>query len=96
MRAFTAIALATALSTPLLLGAALPAAADTHCGSQPRDQWMSVAAMVEKATALGYTVLGVEADDGCYEVKSRDANGNRVEVKFNPVTGEVVKTEQDD
>lgn len=57
---------------------------------------MSLTAMAERAAALGYTVLGIEADDGCYEVTSRDANGNQIEIKFNPITGEVVKIEHDD
>lgn len=98
MRIFTAPAavLATALAAPLLLGAALPAAADTRCPVHPRDQWMSVTAMAEKAAALGYAVLGVEPDDGCYEVKARDAGGNRVEVKFDPVSGAAVAIEHDD
>ena len=67
----------------------------SRCGSHPRDQWLSVLAITEKATAQGYTVLGVEDDDGCYEVSSRDASGNKIDVKFNPVTGEVVKVEKE-
>ncbi|MFC0220369.1 hypothetical protein FHS82_003715 [Pseudochelatococcus lubricantis] len=65
----------------------------SKCGSHPRDQWLSVIAITEKATALGYNVQGVDADDGCYDVSSRDSSGNKIDVKFNPVTGEVVKVE---
>lgn len=67
----------------------------SKCGSHPRDQWLSVIGITEKATAQGYTVLGVDADDGCYEVSARDANGNKIDVKFNPVTGEMVKVEKE-
>lgn len=67
----------------------------SRCGSHPRDQWLSVIAITEKATAQGYTVLGVEADDGCYDVSSRDDSGNKIDVKLHPVTGEVVKVEKE-
>lgn len=67
----------------------------SKCGSHPRDQWLSVIAITEKATAQGYTVLGVEDDDGCYDVSSRDASGKKIDIKFNPVTGEIVKIENE-
>lgn len=72
----------------------LPAFASDYCTYAPRDQWMSIADITRKAEAIGFQVRKVERDDNCYEIKGADENGNWVEVYFDPVTGDVVKTER--
>jgi hypothetical protein len=57
---------------------------------QPRD---AVAAM---AKAKGWTVRRIKTDDGCYEIKGRDAQGREIEVKVDPATLEVVEFEYED
>lgn len=83
-----AFALAVALGTT----AALPAFAADACRSYPKDQWLKPEQIKAKAEELGYTVRSVGEDDGCLEVKGLDKAGAKVEVYFDPVTADVVKT----
>lgn len=46
-------------------------------------------------TEQGYEVRKLEMDDGCYEVHAMDANGQRVEMDIDPVSGETRKFEYD-
>ena len=82
--------LAGALLAALGLGSA--AQADDICAEHPSDQWMSKEDLAAKAAAMGYDVRSVKAEDGCWEVKGFDKDGNRVEVYLDPVTAEVMKT----
>ena len=74
---------------------AVPALADRHCGNVPDADWISVAEVATIATEAGYTVREVERDDGCYELKVVDGQGQRFELDIHPGTGEIVKTERD-
>lgn len=69
---------------------------DRRCGNVQLDKWMSEAQMRERATGMGIEVREVEIDDGCYEVSGRNKDGRRIEVKFNPETGEQVSIDSDD
>ena len=46
-------------------------------------------------TEQGYEVRKLEMDDGCYEVHAMDANGQRVEMDIDPVSGQTRKFEYD-
>ena len=81
-----------ALTLALGALATLPARASDECRSYPKEQWLSEAQIQAKAEALGYTVRSVGEDDGCLEVKGMNPAGAKVEVYFDPVTAEVVKT----
>ncbi len=80
------------------LGTTVPAFAsdDPSCGNAPREQWMSKDAITEKATGMGYKVHRVKIENGCYEIKAFDKNGNRAEIYANPVTGEFLNSKMDD
>jgi len=69
---------------------------DHRCPSVPADRWMSERQIRERATSLGLEVRKIEIDDGCYEVKARNRDGRRQEVRFHPETGEQVSVEDDD
>jgi hypothetical protein len=81
---------ATAIA-PLAL--ALPATADdddARCPEIAADQWMSIADVDSKLTAMGYRVREIERDDNCYEVEGTDANGAEFEAYVNPLSGDIV------
>ncbi|GAB5460055.1 MULTISPECIES: PepSY domain-containing protein [Hoeflea] len=88
----------TPLIAAVLFSVIAPAAAfaSQDCPNVPRDQWMSDAAITEKAKALGYDVRSIKVDDGCLEAYAMDKNGKRVEVYFHPATGDVLKVSADD
>ncbi|WP_420409927.1 PepSY domain-containing protein [Hoeflea sp.] len=90
------------MKTPLIIAGAIailsPAAAfaSDDCPNVPRDQWMSDAAITEKAKGMGYDVRSIKVDDGCLEAYAMDKDGRRVEVYFHRGTGEVLKVSEDD
>lgn len=73
--------------------AALPATAalaedDCHA---PRAAWQPREAVLQAASRLGWRVEEIEADDGCWEIEGRDAEGRRIKAKLDPATLNVVK-----
>ncbi len=58
-----------------------------------RKPWMPEAAMQAKVTQMGYKADVFKVSGNCYEIYGTDKEGRDVEVYFNPVTGEVVKSE---
>lgn len=66
------------------------------CGDAPRAQWLSEDAIKAKGVALGYEVRRVKTENGCYELYAIDKNGAKVELYFDPVTGEIVSRKDED
>jgi len=57
-----------------------------------QDKWLTEAELRAKAAAMGYVVSVFKKTTGdCYEIYGKNASGKRVEVYFNPVTGEPIK-----
>lgn len=83
-----------ALSLPLLLisGAAL---ADDDC-DDPISNWQPREALRQQLEDDGWIVYRIKIDDGCYEVKAQDNEGNRVEVSFAPASLELMEWERED
>jgi hypothetical protein len=62
------------------------------CTSEPKEKWMSESAMKAKVADLGYTYKIFKTTSGnCYEIYGQDQSGGRVEIYFNPITGEIVE-----
>ena len=73
--------------------AALPATAalaDDDCHAS-RAAWQPREAAMQAASRLGWRVEEIEADDGCWEIEGRDAEGRRIKAKLDPATLNVVK-----
>lgn len=86
------------IATTLLLGlgAAGAALADDDDCRVPMANWQPREAVQKMAEAQGWTVRRIKTDDGCYEIKGRDATGREIEVKVDPATLAVVEFEYDD
>ena len=81
-----------------LLGVGLMATAtfaSDDC-TAPMSTWQPREAMEQKAIEMGWTVDRIRTDDGCYKVYGKDANGQRIEAKFDPATFALVKLKQGD
>lgn len=70
-------------------GAAL---ADDDCSS-PMAEWQSREAVVQHVAELNISVDRLRIDDGCYEIRGRDSDGNRIEAKLDPATLGLVELE---
>lgn len=86
---------AIALSAATLGGSAFaaPAAeADTKAATQ-KENWLAIPAIYDKVTAAGYLDISeIERDDDGYEVKGRNADGERVKLLVDPQSGEILDT----
>jgi hypothetical protein len=68
------------------------AIAGPKCTSEPKAKWMSEQAMKAKLEGQGFSFRAIKVTDGnCYEIYGRDKSGKRVEIYFNPVSGEPVE-----
>lgn len=75
------------LSLTLALAAALPAAALAQ-DAAPATDAMTAPQVRAALTAEGYTAINdVEFEEGLWKADARSADGNRVEVRIDPATG---------
>jgi hypothetical protein len=71
--------------------------AGAKCPDVPESQWMPILDMQKKiVNEYGFAIKKFQTDGHCYEIygwgKSEDGKSyERIEVYFNPVTGEIVK-----
>jgi hypothetical protein len=87
---------AVALGLLLLPTAAFADDENAACTDAAKSTWLSVDAIKAKAEAAGYSqIKKVKVEGTCYEVYAFDKTGKKVEVLFNPATGEQSKTESD-
>lgn len=81
----------------LTLAAGYSLASNPGMGSTaPRDQWLPLGKIQRTLRSDGYEVREIEVDDGYYEVKAIDPDGQRVEIHVDPVSGKILKVERDD
>lgn len=86
MKALLPVAIVIALTSS---GAAM-AADDCR---RPMAEWQSRDAVTAHVTALGLTTERLRIDDGCYEIRSRDEDGNLVGLKIDPASLAILKLE---
>lgn len=84
--------IALSLSLLLLSSTAL---ADDDC-NDPVASWQPRENLREKLEAEGWTVRRIKVDDGCYEVRGRDANGVRAEASFAPASLRMMEWEREE
>lgn len=86
MKSLIPVAIVIALTSS---GAAL---ASDDC-RRPMAEWQSRDSVAAHVTELGVTTERLRIDDGCYEVRGRDGDGNRVDLKIDPATLVLLKLE---
>ena len=76
-----------------IIAAPAIAQAAPNCTDEPRDQWMTEEAMKAKVATLGYErIKTFKISGNCYEIYGHTKDGQKAEVYFNPVTGDIVKS----
>lgn len=79
----------------IALGASGAALAADDC-RRPMAEWQPREAVTARATELGLTTERLRIDDGCYEVRGRDAKGRVFKAKLDPRTLETVNMKRRD
>jgi hypothetical protein len=70
--------------------AVVPAWADDDCDA-PVERWQSRDAVGQMAARRGWDIQRLKIDDGCYELRGRDAEGRSFKARLDPETLEVLK-----
>jgi hypothetical protein len=87
-----------ALSSAGLIGLGQAALADDDeaCTKAPKGQWQTIEQLTSKLTEQGYKVKDIEFEDGCAEAEVEDKDGKKRELKLDPQTAALVKSEDGD
>ena len=83
-------ATAALLATPAAFATGL-----ATCDSGDESGWQKQEVLQERLEADGWEVRRIKVDGGCYEVYAKNAEGERVEAYFHPVTLDPVPIEDD-
>ncbi len=68
---------------------------ETKCTTEPKSQWKDQAEFKQSLKDQGYKINEFKVTSGnCYEIYGWDKEKNKVEIYFNPVSGDVVKSEK--
>lgn len=82
-------------ATLCLALAAAPALASDDC-EVPMQRWQPRDAVLQHAASQGWQVQRLKIDDGCYEIRGRDAQGRPFKAKLDPETLRTVKIKRGD
>lgn len=85
----TPLLVSTLLAATLLAGTAF---ADDDCNDPVKD-WQPRETLRQMLEAKGWKVQRIKVDDGCYEVKGLDQDGNKVKAEYFPATLRLRKLE---
>jgi len=87
MKTRTTMLAATVIATALT-GTAF---AQSQKGAAGSENWLTIPEVYNKVLEAGYSDISeIEREDRKYEVKGRDADGNRVKLYVDPVSGELL------
>lgn len=82
--------LSLAIASPL-------AFAKTECTTADKAKWKTEAGFQEELKTQGYDIKKFKVTGGnCYEIYGYDKDKRKVEIYFDPVTGNAVKTKIED
>lgn len=65
------------------------------CTTEPKENWKTQKEAEDAAKAAGYEVRKSKVEGSCYEVYATDKAGKKFELFYNPVSLELVKTQED-
>jgi hypothetical protein len=66
---------------------------DEACTKAPKDRWQTIDQLKSKLVEQGYKVKEIEFEDGCAEADVQEKDGKKRELKLDPVTAAIVKSE---
>jgi hypothetical protein len=82
------------IALAMLVVAGQPVWAGRDCDAPP-EAWQSGSAVRALAERNGWRVERLKIDDGCYEIKGRDAEGRRLKAKIDPASLKVISVKRE-
>ena len=82
------------MALALLVVAGQPAWAGKKCDAPP-ETWQARSAVAALAERQGWQIDRLKVDDGCYEIKGRDAQGRRIKAKIDPASLQVIAVKRE-
>ena len=82
------------MALAMLVAAGQPVWAGKKCDAPP-ETWQPRSAVSALAERNGWTVERLKVDDGCYEIKGRDAEGRRFKAKIDPASLQVISVKRE-
>lgn len=82
------------IALAMLVVAGQPVWAGRDCDAPP-EAWQSGSAVRALAERNGWRVERLKIDDGCYEIKGRDAEGRRLKAKIDPASLTVISVKRE-
>lgn len=82
------------MALAMLIVAGQPAWAGRDCDAPP-ETWQPRSAVSALAERNGWRVDRLKIDDGCYEIKGRDADGRRLKAKIDPASLKVISIKRE-
>lgn len=82
------------LALAILVLVAQPVRAEDECDA-PSETWQPRSAVRALAERNGWRIDKLKIDDGCYEIKGRDADDRRFKAKIDPVTLKVLRMKRE-
>jgi hypothetical protein len=81
-----------ALILSLCATAAMAEDDDCHV---PMADWQPRDAVLQLAAESGWNIYRIKTNDGCYQIKARDAQGHPIEVTLDPGTLAIIRMEDE-
>lgn len=81
---------ASALIGLIFASASALAVAAENCPRIAPEQWKPEADVRAVTESMGYKVVQIKMDDGCYEVLATDKKGKKFELQFNPADAKLL------
>lgn len=70
--------------------------AKKNCTSAPKEKWLTESNFKDLIEKQGYKIRKFKQPGTCYEIYGQNPKGQNVEIYFNPVNAEIIKSEIDD
>lgn len=77
-------------------GATPPQIPGKYCTSAPQSEWLTIGDIDQMLRNQGYVPRQIEIDDRCFEAEVIDAQGRRLEMYLDPISGAVTRSKEDD
>jgi hypothetical protein len=81
------------MALTMLLLALQPAWAGRKCDAPP-ETWQPRSAVSALAERNGWRIDRLKIDDGCYEIKARDAEGRRLKATIDPASLKIISVKR--